>query len=54
MAKKKKRKTGHDKVADKGFEGFVDWMDPIVIELAEVMEAEMFGLVTGFAVRMCK
>ena len=50
--KKKKKKSGQAKAADEGLEGFVDWMNLVVIQSAEEREAKMFGLVLRFAMRM--
>ena len=49
-----KKKSGQAKVAGEGLEGFVDWTNPAVSQSIEVREAEMFGLVIGFAIRMRK
>ena len=51
---KKKRKSEQVKTTSKGLEGFVDWTNPTVGELSEEKEAEMSGLVAGFAMRMSK
>ena len=32
----------------------MDWTDPTISESIEEREVEMFGLLTGFATRMCK
>ena len=37
-----------------GLEGFVDWTNPGVSELAKDEEAEISGLVSGFSARMRK
>ena len=37
-----------------GLEGFVEWTNPGVSKSAEKEEAEMSGLVSGFAARMSK
>ena len=53
-ANKKKRKSEQVKTASEGLEGFVGWTNPTVGELSEEKEAEMSGLVAGFAMRMSK
>ena len=42
------------KATCEGLEGFVDWTNPGISESAEEEEAEMSGLVSSFAVMMCK
>ena len=42
------------KAANTRLEGFVDWTNSGVSESTEKEEAEMFGLVFSFAVRMRK
>ena len=51
---KKKKKSKQAKAADEGLKGFVDWMNSEVNQLVEEREAEMFGLIIGFAIRMRK
>ena len=50
----KKKKSRHAKATDEGLEGFVDWTNSTVSQLAKEREVEMFGLVVGFAIWMCK
>ena len=50
----KKKKFRQVKAAGEGLEGFVDWTNPVVSESTEEREAEMSGLVAGFAMRMRK
>ena len=45
----KKKKTGQAKVVDMRLEGFVDWTN-----LRVSKSAEMYGLISSFAARMCK
>ena len=52
--KKKKKKTRRAKVTDSGLEGFVDWTNPRVSELAEEEEAKMSSLVYDFSMTMHK
>ena len=54
MNKKKKKKTRQAKAAGARLEGFVDWTNSGVSESSEEEEAEMFGLIFGFAMRMRK
>ena len=54
QAVKKKKKFGQAKAANEGLERFVDWVNPAVSQLAKESEVEMFGLVVGFVMRMCK
>ena len=52
--KKKAKKGGQTKAASARLEGFVDLKDLVTSELVEEMEDNMFNLVVGFAVRVCK
>ena len=51
---KKKNKSEQTKAAGEGLKGFVDWTNPAVSQSTEEREAEMSGLVVGFAIRMRK
>ena len=50
----KNKKSGQAKVASEGLEGFMDWTNSAVSQSTEEREAEMSGLVVGFAIRMRK
>ena len=49
-----KKKKGKIKASGAGFEGFVEWVDPIASDPAEEMEDDMSSLTTGFLVWMRK
>ena len=49
---KKKKKSGQAKAIGEGLEGFVEWTNLVVSQLAEEREAEMSDLVVEFAIRM--
>ena len=51
---KKKKKSGQEKAASEGLEGFVDWTNSIVSQSVEEREAEMSSLVARFAIQMRK
>ena len=51
---KKKKKFRQEKAVDEELEGFVNWTNPVVSQLVKEREAEMSGLVSGFAIRMHK
>ena len=51
---KKKKKFEKVKVVGEGMEGFIEWTNPEVSQSVEERDAEMFGLVAGFAIRMHK
>ena len=53
MKKKKANKVGHIKAAGVGLEGFVDWVDPIFSESAEMREDDMSNFATGFDAWLC-